>query len=188
MCPFIHSPHGSIMYLNTAPFLFLVMSLRQDFQIQRFPLHWAVRICAIRDHPKEGYKKAKVSGRQQIMWSAWGPLVYSAQSRGSWGEASWQPAAPQRGSSDLCSLVTVIGPEGMAWSCSQAAEVLGKGSSLCWNRLLIWPMLSEIWFEFWVVLYRARIRSQWSLSIPSNSGYPIILWTCVWYRCDMIPA
>jgi len=41
---------------------------------------------------------------------------------------------------------------------------------------------SDIRFKFWVVLCGARIGSQWSLWVPSNSEYSVVLWFC-----SMIP-
>jgi len=38
------------------------------------------------------------------------------------------------------------------------------------------PRFSDIWSYFWVVLYGARNGIQWSLHVPSNSGYSMILW------------
>ena len=49
---------------------------------------------------------------------------------GGGGEASWWPAAPhreQRGSADLYSLVTAIGPKGTAWGCVRGEAGLGAG-------------------------------------------------------------
>jgi len=45
-------------------------------------------------------------------------LVCSAQSRGGCGEASWllTGSGVGGGSTELCSLVSVPGPEGTAWS------------------------------------------------------------------------
>ena len=66
------------------------------------------------------------------MKSSWSSQVCWAQSR---GEASWQPTAPHdgkwRGSTELCSLVTVTGLKWMAWSCVKRGVgwELAKGSS-----------------------------------------------------------
>lgn len=69
--------------------------------------------------------------RGRCMKSSWVPLVGSAQSRGGWGESSWWPAAPHGVSNELCSLVTVTGPEGTAWGCVRGGSGwgLGRGSS-----------------------------------------------------------
>jgi len=81
---------------------------------------------------------------------------------------------------DLCSLVTAMGPEGMAWSCVRGGSgwVVGKSSSpergrapeqapqgsehgyKCLSSSSIWAMLSDIRSEFGVVLYAARHWTQ----------------------------
>ena len=53
-------------------------------------------------------------------------------------------------------------------------------------------MLSQIGFVFWVVLYGARGWTWWSLQVPSNSAYSMILWLddskpvyiCLYYMCN----
>ena len=81
-------------------------------------------------------------------------------------------AAPHRawrGSAELCSVATAVGPEGTAWSCVREGSgwVLGTGSPLrgwsgtatgspgkrswhqaCWSSRSIWTALSDIWFNF----------------------------------------
>lgn len=39
-----------------------------------------------------------------------------------------------------------------------------------------WTMLSDIWPDFWVVLFGARSQPWWSLWLPSDLGYSTILW------------
>ena len=40
----------------------------------------------------------------------------------------------------------------------------------------IWIVVLDTGFGIWVVLFRARSGTQWSLWVPFNSGYSRILW------------
>lgn len=52
------------------------------------------------------------------------------------------------------------------WSWNQAGQ----------NSRSVYTMLSDMWFSFRVILCGARIWIWWSLCIPFNSGYSMILW------------
>ena len=101
-------------------------------------------------------------------------------------KASWQPEAPLREwSTELCSLVTEPGPEGTAWSCvrggaaggqgrvlhqravgmEQAAQSSGHGTELLEFKK-IWTTLSEVRFDFWVVLCGAKSWNCGQRSLP----------------------
>lgn len=45
-----------------------------------------------------------------------------------------------------------------------------------WSTRSIWPMLSDIEFNFWAVLHRARCRSWLSLWVSSSLGCSVLLW------------
>ena len=91
-------------------------------------------------------------------------------------------SSSQGGSADLCSLVTVTGPEGMAWSCIRGGSSwgLGEGSSPEGSQALQeaphGPKLtdfkkhvdniSEIWFDFWVVCEKTKVGLNGS-SLPT---------------------
>ena len=57
---------------------------------------------------------------------------------------------------------------------SHITGILGTAPSRQSSRS-IWTMLSDIGFEFWVALCGARSWTWWSLWVPSNSGYSMIL-------------
>lgn len=38
---------------------------------------------------------------------------------------------------------------------------------------------NKLWSDFWMVLCRAKSWTQWSLWVPSNSDYSVILWNCL---------
>lgn len=68
------------------------------------------------------------------MSRAWGPLVCSAQrwlEGKSHGSQQFPHEASRGTGTDLCSLLTVIGPDGMAWNCDWGGSgwISGKGSS-----------------------------------------------------------
>jgi len=91
-------------------------------------------------------------------------------------------------------------PKGTAWSCDRGSPgwISGTGSSLtgwlgtgtgspgkwsrhwdCRSSRNMWTTLSVIWTDFWMVQCGARIWTQWSLGVPSNSllwFYDTILW------------
>jgi len=46
----------------------------------------------------------------------------------------------------------------------------------CLNSRRVWTLLSDIWSDFWVFLCGARSWTRWSLQVPSNLGYSVILW------------
>ena len=48
-------------------------------------------------------------------------------------------------------------------------------ASSCWSSRSIWTTLSDIGFEFWVVLCGARSSFLW---VPSDVGYFALLWFC----------
>lgn len=61
------------------------------------------------------------------------------------------------------------------------------GSPGMWSRPRAWQSCRSIWAtlldtrcDFWGVLCRARNWAGWSLWVPSNSAYPVILWFCVY--------
>jgi len=67
--------------------------------------------------------------------------------------------------------VTATGPEGIAWS----GWISGKGSApegsghgpTCQSSRSVWTPLSDIGFEFWVVLCEARSWA-WCESLPAQ--------------------
>lgn len=59
-----------------------------------------------------------------------------------------------------------------------AAGSPGKWSQhhACHSSRSVWTTLSVVWSYFWVVLCETRSRTWWSLWVPSNSGFSMILW------------
>jgi len=56
----------------------------------------------------------------------------------------------------------------------RAAQGCGHPLS-CQSARSVWTPLSEIGFGFSLVVHGARSWTQWSLQVPSNSGYSMIL-------------
>ena len=111
-------------------------------------------------------------------------------------KVSWQPQGAEGQHWALLS-VSATGPEGTAWSCVGAGGRLGVRDRVCtrgqwvwsglpravvvalswlscWSSRSVWTIPSDIEFGFWVVLCGAR-NWTWSLWVPYNSGYSMIL-------------
>jgi len=80
--------------------------------------------------------------------------------------------------------VTATGPEGTAWSCQERCSWgLGKGYAPdggghgmgCQSSRRVWATLSDRGVSFWVVLCEATSWTPWSLWVPSNWGYSMLL-------------
>jgi len=109
--------------------------------------------------------------------SGWGPWVYSVQSRGGWGEASWQLQflTESRGA------VPPSADSNRAWGNSRGGSVgmeqlpRAVGTAPSCSRSL-WTTLSDTGFGFWVVLRGTRSWTWWSLWVTSNCKHSMILW------------
>lgn len=133
-----------------------------------------------------------------------GPLVCSAWRRGNRGETSLRPTASSQRSRRAGNNISLVSNDrtqgdGMKlWQDRFRLDIMktfftrgwsgtGTRSSgqwswhwACQRSRSIWTMLSDIWSNFWVVLWRARSWTQQSIRVPSNLGYSLILWTPIY--------
>ena len=58
----------------------------------------------------------------------------------------------------------------------------------CWSSRSIWTALSDIGFECWMVLYGARSWTQWSLLVPSNLRFSVILYNSAKVQAQPLPS
>ena len=118
---------------------------------------------------------------------------FSAWKRRGWGEPSWWPTAPHNGSRGATP-ISALWKNGMELCQRRVRWVLGKGSlpEPCtqnrlpravgtalnyWSSSSSWATLSDIGFEFWVVLNGAGSWTRWLSWVASNTGYSMSLWS-----------
>lgn len=153
----------------------------------------------IREHLKESYEDVE-GCRGQDTRSSWDILVHSAQRQGGWGK-SYGGLQLFTGRAEGQHWALLSGDGDRIWG---NGMVLHPGKvrlgvmkrffsrgSWAWNRLprarggnclssrIIWTVLSDSGFEFWVVLCEGRswTRSVW---VPSNLRYFMIQWTSIY--------
>lgn len=91
LCPFTHTLLGSIICLTQVLSCVWLCHLDKTSKCKGFHSTELLELALLETIQRRAMKKLKIIGKQ-IIWSAWGPFI---QPRAE--EASWQPAAPQRG-------------------------------------------------------------------------------------------
>ena len=115
-------------------------------------------------------------------------ILYTSETSGNMGTL-FAINTKVRGNVFHCLFLLYCGHFFIAWPAQTYAfprGMLGPGTGSpgpvvmapsCWSSRNIWTVLSDIGFDFRVVLRGARSWTQWRLWDSSTSGYSVILWS-----------